>query len=262
VPILPPAPRATSAGRLVKKLLTSLFLAFLGVLMLAGMGWYASTQIGSLQRDRDVFARGTPAIDGRVGGEVRTSRFVFHDYKLDLSYVDEAGNLHTGKQEFTTIFGEVDQNAPAEVRYDPAHPEQAACSWSVDLTVSRAAWAVLVVLIALCGGFLFYAAGRAGRDAFWERDAAREGQEVRVQIAELSQDQHGNVTYSLIAEVAPGHLVKDKVVLRHRSPWKLGEDALGLYWPHHERLFLVEADGAPVVLSDAELAEARARAAG
>jgi hypothetical protein len=260
VPILPAPPRATSAGRLVKKLFASLFLAFLGVALLGGMGWYASTLVGSLQHDRDLFARGTPAADGSVEGEARTRRMVFHDYKLTLSYTDQDGKEHTSRQEFETLLGEVDQNSPAEIHYDPDHPDHAVCSWSVDVTASRATQAGLAILIALSGTVLFYGAARAGRDAFWERDAAREAQEVRAQLAELSRDQHGNVTYSVIAEVAPGHLVKDKAVLNKKTPWRLGEDALALYSPHHERLFLVESDGAPVVLSDEELAEARARA--
>jgi hypothetical protein len=262
VPILPPPPRATSAGRLVKKLMTAFFLGLLGLGMFGGLGYYAFTLADDLLSDRKIFANGVVAEDAEVEGTAKARRLIFHEYKLTLHYTDKNGVAHNEKQEFDTMFGEVDDKSPVEVRYDPAHPKRAACSWSVDVSMSRGIWALTAALMALLGGFVVYAGARSMRDSFFEREAARDGTEVPVALHETSRDQYGNVTLEMTAEIAPGRVHKDRVVLAKKAPWRLeGDKALGLYCERRGRVFLVESDGQPVLLSDAELAEARARGA-
>jgi hypothetical protein len=261
--ILPPPPRVTSPGRVKKKIGGSIFIGILGLAMLGGMGWYAVSIFTGIVDDHDVFARGVPAAQSSVSGSERSRKLFFHEYDLTLTYTDKHGKSHSVHQSFDTAFGEVDEHARAEVRYDPKSPGVAVTSWSLDVTASRVVWGLLVAAIALVGGFLPYAAVRGGRDAFLERDAARDGREVRVRITEKSRDQYGNVTYELTAEVAPGDVVKGRATLNRKTPWTLGQgEALGVYSEQHRRVFLLESDGLPVVLDDRQLAEARARAAG
>jgi hypothetical protein len=261
VPILPPPPRATSAGRLVKKLMTALFLGLIGLGMFGGLGYYAFTLADDLIRDRKVFANGVVAEDAEVEGTAKASRLIFHEYNLKLHYTDRNGVVHDEKQEFHTMFGEVDDKSPVEVRYDPAHPKRAACSWSIDVTVSRGLWALTTAAIALLGAFVVWLGARSMRDAFFEKETARDGSEVPVRLTETSRDQYGNVTFEMTAEVAPGRVHTERVVLNKKSAWRLeGDKALGLYSERRGRVFIVESDGLPVVLSDAELAEARSRA--
>jgi hypothetical protein len=261
VPILPPPPRATSVGRLVKKLMTAFFLGLLGLGMFGGLGYYAFTLADDLLGDRKVFANGVVAEEADVEGTAKASRLIFHEYKLKLHYTDRNGVVHDEKQEFSTMFGEVDDKSPVEVHYDPAHANRAACSWSVDVSVSRGLWALTSAAIAVLGAFVVWAGARSMRDSVFEREVARDGSEVPVRLEEKSHDQYGNVTFEMTAEIAPGRVHTERVVLNKKSPWRLeGDKALGLYSAQRGRVFLVESDGQPVVLSDAELAEARARA--
>jgi hypothetical protein len=225
------------------------------------MGFYAVSLLRGVAADRALFARGAPAVEGTVGGEERSQRFVLHTYDLTLTYVDQAGVKRTAHQEIETVGGTIDDQATPEIRYDPASPDRAVCSWSLDVTPSRVAWGVLAGLLALLGGFVAYAGARGLREAFLERDAARDGREVRARVTEKGRDQYGNVTFEVTAEPAPGEVLTRKVVLNRRSPWMLGEGvALGLYSDQLRRVFLVESDGQPVVLDEGQLAEARARA--
>jgi hypothetical protein len=258
VPVLPPPPRVTSAGRLVKKVTVAVLIGLLGLGMLGGIGYYAFYEARGLIEDRDVFARGVAAAEGRVEGKARSRRIFFHEYELTLRYTDRSGAHHSTRQAFDTAFGEVDEAQRPEIRYDPDRPDRAASSWSIDVTASRALWAALAALMALVGGFVVYAGARGVRDAVLERRAARDGREVRARLAEKSRVQYGNVTYALTAEPRPGQVVEQSAVLNKKSPWRLGDDAaLAIYSEELGRLFLVEADGQPVVLDDRELAEAR-----
>jgi hypothetical protein len=261
--ILPPPPRAVGAGRLLKNLMTALFLALIGLGMLGGLGYYTFTLIDDLITDRALFDSGVVAEGAAIDGTSRARRAVFHEYKLTLRYTDKAGKRHVVKQEFDTAFGEVDANAKVVIKYDPKHPDQAASSWSVDVTVSRVVWAVLVAMVALSGGALVFAALRSGRDAFLERVAAREGTEVQVTLRETSRDRHGNVTYALSAPIGSGQVHSSRVTLNTRRPawWLAGDTALGLYSEKLRRVFVVEADGQPVLLLAPELAAARQRVA-
>jgi hypothetical protein len=245
----------------LKKITSAVFIGLLGLGMLGGMGYYAFTLANDILDSRAIFARGVAAQDAEVEGTSRARRVVFHEYKLTLRYTDERGVAHTAKEEFDTILGEVDKDEPVEVHYDPTRPDRAASSWAVGLTTSRALWAAIAAAMSVLGGFVIFAGGRGVRDAFFERDAARDGREVRVRLAESSRDQYGNVTLTMTAEVTPGQIVNGRVTLNRKSPWRLGgDDALGLYCEQRRRVFLVESDGQPVVLSDAELANARERA--
>jgi hypothetical protein len=261
--ILPPPPRAVGAGRLFKNLMTALLLTLLGLGMLGGLGYYAFTVIDGLITDHTIFDSGVVAADGDIEGTSRARRAIFHEYKLTLRYTDEAGKRHVVKEEFDTVLGEVDSNAKVVIKYDPKHPGLAASSWSVDVTASRTAWGVLAAVVALLGGFLVVAALKQGRDAFLERRAAREGSEVRVSLTEKSRDQYGNVTYSISADIGPGQPYSGRVTLNSkRTPWWLdGNVALGLYSEKLRRVFVVESDGQPVLLSAPELAAAREHAA-
>jgi hypothetical protein len=262
VSILPPSPRAVGVGRLIKKLLGALFLLSLGVGGLGGMGYYAYLETHQLLEDRALFASGTAATAADVDGTSRTRRALFHEYDLKLRYTDAAGVHHTARQQFDTVFGEVDKKTDVTIKYDPKDPSRASCSWAVDVTASRATWCVFAGLLAVLGGFLVYTAFHSARDSFLERRAARDGREVRMTLQETSRDQYGNVTYATTAEVAPGKIVKGRQVLtRKQTPWWVGgNDALGVYSDELGRAFVLEADGMPVVLTAAELAAAKQRA--
>lgn len=213
------------------------------------MFYYAAQWLSELSSDRQTWSEGVAAESGEVSGEERSNRFVFHTYKLNLSYVDAQGVHREAAQDFTTIFGEVDTNSEPEIRYLPTEPARAVSSWSVDVSTSRAVWVVLAFLIALVMASLIPIAAFAIRGAILEERAAIEGIEARVSISTTKSDQHGNTTYEFRGEMPDGHALKGSAVLRGKLPWLVDETtAVALYLPSHHRAFLVESDGAPIEL--------------
>ena len=255
---LPTTPRKAKSRRLVKKLITAFLLFLLGLAMLGGLGAYSVVWTQDLLHDRALFASGEKATFGGVEGTQRSRKFFFHEYDLTLTYLDAKGGRHTAKQEFISVGDSVDEKQDPEIRYDPANPDRASSSWSVDVTFGRVIWSLLAFAISLIGGFVIYAVYIAARDGFLEQTAAKEGVEIRLEVSEHSRDQHGNVTYVLRAEPNAGDVIKGQTTLNKSTPLWLGERmALGLYLPEKRRIFLVESDGQPVDLSEAELWDLR-----
>jgi hypothetical protein len=247
--ILPPTPRKPKSGRLVKKLLTALFILLVALGMLGGLGAYGVIWTRELLDARALFASGAKAEVLNVEGTQRSRNFLFNEYDLTLTYADEQGEKHTAKEDFVSVFQSVDDGSRVEIRYDPKNPDHAVSSWGLDVEVGRWIWCVFSFLIAGVGGFTLFAAGKAFRDAFVEQRAAREGIEVTLVVNETGRDQHGNVTYKLEVEPKHGDKVTGIAVLNGASPLWLGERAaLGLLLEDRRRIFLVESDGQPVDL--------------
>jgi hypothetical protein len=263
VDLLPPRPRRASFKRFLKNLLFTLAIFAFGVGLAGGFAAYAIGTTRQLVDDREVYANGTLATDGRVEGTSRTRRFLLHEYELTLHFADQKGERHAVKQKFDAFLGSVDDDASVDIRYDPANPSRAVSSWSIDVTVSRAAWAVVSMLMSAFGVFVLWFAAKAVVRCFVERSAAVHGLEVRARLVGGQADQHGNVTYSLAAEVAPQKTATGTCVLsKGELPFWVGDQlALAFYHEAKNQLFLVDATGLPAALSDAELVRARDAAA-
>jgi hypothetical protein len=246
--VLPNVPRRARAGRKSKKIATSVVLGVIGLVLGGGMIYYAAQWLFELVSDRQTWSEGVSAEFGEVSGEERSNRFVFHTYELNLSYVDAQGVRRELAQEFTTVFGEVDTDNPPEIRYLPDEPERAVSSWSVEVSVSRAVFAVLAFVMSLVIMSLVPVALLAIRDAVVEERAAIEGIETRATICSVNSDQHGNTTYVFRADVpSEGRTLEGRAVLQGKAPWLITETtAVALYLPSHHRAFLVENDGAPI----------------
>jgi hypothetical protein len=259
--LLPPPPRKLKISRFLKKLASAAFNVALGLLILGGMSAYCAWTILNLYSDRALFAHGIPAAFGTVDGTKRSRKFFFNDYKLDLHYEDAHGEQHTAHQEFDTVLGSIDETREPEIRYDPANPDRAVSSWSVEVSVSRGLWSLVSLLAALIGFRMSKLAIAAFRDALLERSAAREGREMRVELKEKSRDGRGNITYTTTFEPTPGEIVTGTATLNAQTPFWIGDGvALGLYAERHRRVFIVGANGEPLALDAEALANAREHA--
>src|SRR6478752_5902225 len=61
-------------------------------------GWFGITLVApkatALLHEADVWEHGVAATEGGYEGTGSTSRFVFHEYKLNVDYTDEEGEEH------------------------------------------------------------------------------------------------------------------------------------------------------------------------
>jgi hypothetical protein len=145
-----------------------------------------------LQQARELVAAaalwqtGTEAADASVDGRETSHNFILNSYHLNVTYPDDAGELHKGKLEFTSLFASIDQESPAIVKYDPRAPERFALSWMVDMKVST--WAAVALMSAIgigIGVVMLLAARQLSRKLAGARRAAVESEEGSVPLAQV-----------------------------------------------------------------------------
>ncbi len=207
------------------------------------MAWYAVTElpkaVTELLRERAVWERGVPALEGAYEGEVSSNRFIFNSFKLKVTYVDQSEVPHEGKLEFSTIGRELDDAKAGEIRYDPKDPGAFVLSQALDLAVSR--WASIaffgVMSVGLIGlfGFLAY---RVVVDLQHTLECARDGRLVEAQILSMKgADRYGTVTYTYRVKGDPAESKPRTGTLQRRRPIAIGEDG--------SRVLAVQSRGEP-----------------
>src|ERR1700722_10458706 len=186
-PTLPPPPHRIRSSVFTR----AAFLVVLWAGMTALMGWYLLTvlpqQVSELRREHALWDRGVPAVDGSYEGEVSTSRFVFSTFRLTVNYTDQNNLDHTGKVEFESLGGSLDDKAPGEVRYDPDHPDQFVLSKALDMSGSR--WASVGFFGIVCTGIVVlfgWLAMRTVGDVRRTMTCAQDGYGVEVEIVKAT----------------------------------------------------------------------------
>ncbi len=130
----------------MKTLKAALWLLVGLALGVGALYWGGQGVVGVLS-DRSLWERGTPAPRVRVGGKVKSNRMILKTYELDVDFQDTAGGMHTGHEEFTTLFTSVDQDQQPELRYDPSEPTRFVLSWARDVTGGRMMAAVFFLVM-------------------------------------------------------------------------------------------------------------------
>ncbi|HEX2573099.1 MAG TPA: DUF3592 domain-containing protein [Polyangia bacterium] len=219
-PLLPPRPLRLRRGFVLWSYFGAITLGLAGAAALVA---YVAWQLGEarqIQTDHAIWDHGTLAESSNVSGHETSHNFILNSYTLDVDYVDDKGQTHRGKTEFSSLFASVDQKTEADVRYDPAHPERFALRWAIDLRGYR--WAaftfMMVAGIGIGLAFLALAFGlyRRVTDA---RAVAEDSQEVEIeQTRVVAVTQNGRPTgtsqfhYQLTTEA--GKTVKRNVAFR------------------------------------------------
>jgi hypothetical protein len=174
-----------------------------GAFVVLGVG-----EVRAFLDERALWEAGTPG-PADVSGEVTTHEWlgfipVGREYKLDVAYLDAAGEERTAKVEVTSLT-ELDTESEPEVRVDPADPSRIALSWTAQAGGGRWAWALGVPamgLVLVVGAGLM--ARGAQRSVASARACARRSDERELPLLKVEQQKANgkplprwSITYTL-----------------------------------------------------------------
>lgn len=187
-----------------------------GLAMAAGVIWWQIGEAHRLLEEKALWASGVAAEAVGVSGQETTNKFIFHSYKLDVTFRDGEGRRCGGEVEFDTVGGSVEGGREAEVRYARGDSGRFVLSWALEVESSR--WGAITIFVAVGGGFgaLLIAVGigalRKLADA--GRCAVR-GEEVVAQLTKVVQHtthgKHTSTAYHFKGTLADGRTVAGKV---------------------------------------------------
>jgi hypothetical protein len=184
-------PLRLNSGFVRKTYLGMIGCALFGLAMAIALPAMEIAEARGLLAATALWQTGTEAADSSIDGRETSHNFILNSYKLNVEYVDQAGQTHNGKLEFTSLFASVDQKSPAIVKYDPQAPERFALSWMVDMKGSIWAAVAFMSLIGLAVGvgMLFGTRQLAGKLAAARRAAvdAEEGSVPLLKVIEMRQ---------------------------------------------------------------------------
>ena len=170
--------------------------ALLGLGMAIGLPIMEIDEVRGLLAATALWQRGTEAADTGVDGHETSHNFILNSYKLDVEYVDQAGQQHNGKVEFNSLFASVDQKSPAIVKYDPQAPERFALSWMVDM--KGLIWAAVAFMSSIglaIGVAMMFGTYQLSRKLTAARRAAVEAEESSVALVKvIEMRQSGRAT--------------------------------------------------------------------
>jgi len=154
-------------------------------------------QARAIVHDVGLWERGVASSDASFEGTSTSQKFIFHEYKLGVTYEEPNGAVHKGHTEFSTVWSRLDETRAIEVHFDPNHPEEFVMSAAVELVPAR--WVSVVVFLAGAAGLIFIGALAIANGARALRQglrAARDGMLIGVTLSGApSLDQRGNKTY-------------------------------------------------------------------
>jgi hypothetical protein len=186
--VLPPRPLTLAASFVSKSWMRALLVGALGLavvaLVLGLAGWAAADILGQ----RSLSRSGTLAPYASISGKVKTTNIVYHEHDLTVSFQDEAGAMHSGKMEFSTLFLSADKELKPQVWYDPADPSRFALNLATERAGSR--WLLVLFGVAIFGGIgvgILFAARSTLRALGDARKVAARSEELRVTITSVEE---------------------------------------------------------------------------
>jgi hypothetical protein len=163
----------------------AVFLSLAVVLGTAMLG-YGAFLLRNLVRELVVWKHGEIAAEAAIEGEVKTSRAVFHEYELRVTYRDAAGLEHRVEHDVMSLLEKADTDADPVVWYDPADPQRVAVSWTAQLKWGPLAFSLAMLTI---GAFVWLGglttAFGARRNVRSARACAGAGRELEVRVVKL-----------------------------------------------------------------------------
>jgi hypothetical protein len=213
-----PTPLRLKSSFVWKTRLGGIVLILVGLAAAAGFARWQYDSVKELVDQSRIWKAGVPAFQTSAKGQVTTNHGIFHEYDLEVSFVDGNQVAHQDKLEFDTLFGEVDQASDPMVRYLENDPEHFALSWAMDVVTSR--WAAIVFMavvgIGLVGGSFTYLGGMALRRLSDARGCALRSNEVVVRITKVvatkASTRHVGNEYHFTGRMVDGREVSGKRV--------------------------------------------------
>ncbi|HET7537291.1 MAG TPA: hypothetical protein VFJ90_12605 [Candidatus Didemnitutus sp.] len=215
--VLPPCPLRLKRSFVWKYQLGGIALLLVGVAAAIGYAWWQYDNMVELVEQSKIWRGGVVAPSCAAGGKVTTHKFFFHEYKLDVKYMDAARKAHAGKLSFDTVT-EINRDSEPEVRYLEENPEKFALSWAVDVTTGR--WLNIVffaiVGVGLVGGSFSYLGYTALRRLAHARSCARRAEELLVRVTKIEpqmvKGKHTGNEYHYAGQTFDGRPVTGKIV--------------------------------------------------
>lgn len=186
-PFLPPRPLGIQPAFVRRSYLVAAICAPIGLALVAALLWWQLGEVGDYLRERRLLREGTKVADAEVSGRTSGKLFIWHA-DLDVAYVDQAGKSHRGQQTVWYAFGDIDQKAPLEVRYDPRDPDRFAVSWTVDLGANRMlSVALFLAIFGLCASLPLLVAWGKLRTLRQVRRNAVSSDEVLLELRQVTE---------------------------------------------------------------------------
>lgn len=184
-PFLPPRPLRIQPEFVRRSYLVAAICAPIGLALVAALLWWQGVEVRDYLRERKLLREGTKVADAEVSGRTSGKLFIWHA-DLDVAYADQAGKSHRGQQTVWYAFGDIDQKAPLEVRYDPRDPDRFAVSWTVDLGVNRMiSVALFLAIFGLCASLPLLVAWGKLRTLRLMRRSATSSDEVLLELRQV-----------------------------------------------------------------------------
>jgi hypothetical protein len=265
--ILPPRPLRLRPSFVWKYLLGGLALISLGVAIAIGSGWWQLDCAKELLDESRIWSEGIAAQQATMSGDVTTHKFIFHEYKLQISYVDATGMMHRANLKFDTLIGQIDDSQGPVVHYLKDSPDRFALSSAIDVSISR--WASILFLAVTVVGLIGGSCILLGLRALWRlRDARRcatHSEEVIATIthfeAKVANGKHTRNIYHFSGKTADGRALKGKADFSSKeSPLYAAKQTILVLAPQDnpDRAVAVRSDFHPFVLNAEEAKRARA----
>lgn len=184
-PFLPPRPLRIQPEFVRRSYLVAAICTPIGLALVAALLWWQGGEVSDYLRERRLLREGTKVADAEVSGRTSGKLFIWHA-DLDVAYVDQAGKSHRGQQTVWYAFGDIDQKAPLEVRYDPRDPERFAVSWTVELGANRMlSVALFLAIFGLCASLPLLVAWGKLRTLRLLRRSATASDEVLLELRQV-----------------------------------------------------------------------------
>ncbi len=247
---------------------TTYALALMMVAIGALVGYLAYDQfsdIAALRESSRLWDDGAHALDGKISG-TRDSKlgldWVIASYRLDVWYVDAAGESHTGKRAFWTMLGGPDTDDRAEIRYDAKQPDRFVTSWEHDASGAR--WRAVVILGLLTSLMTFVSLLAVWAIPSGARRTARcgrRGDEILARAVSTSEqrDARGQVTHRTFVFEHDGKTISETFKLPDVPLYADEAQQYALALRDGATLQLLRHDGFPFAIGSRELIDLHAR---
>ncbi len=253
---LPAAPLGLHPAFERKRVRGIVVFAILAGLCLAATLYWPARRFSVVDRDRDAWARGRPAVSHKIETYQASGHWFATTFKVGVSYVAHDGNVYRARHEIESSEDPYDPESLA-VRYDPEHPSRSVISWAVEMRQGRRVAAIYWIVFGLGWVLLFVGAALSVSVGLRRaRVTAREGREVVLDVVKLTRGGRGGVSVHYRGRGADAG-IEGTAALGDASPMFVGDDhkrVLALVVPGRRRALIVEADFMPLAIRDEKAA--------
>ncbi len=225
--------------------------------LLLGPTWFAAHYVPGIARDAGVWSTGQLASNAKVGGACRTkiSLLPFTTCRFDVAFdAQDGARMHTESE--ALLFGGLNFDTQAIVKFDAQEPQRVAVSWTAELISVR--WltlAGLCALFVLLGASIVWAGLRSVGEYRMYRRLAGKPQPIRVRITERHFRSGANYSMQYVFEgdvIGGDGLVRRVTGRQHMKVLSGKRGVPPQKWTYEEPLFTQADRSEALALTDAQ----------